>query len=173
MDSYLEQHVDISEDNFNNIADILMNDTVIVICGVYFRIYELEFILSANNITKCSIQFKKKGKYDHMYIVLKNYNILIKSLYDIDQDVLMDSPSGCIHMICAEFGHKSVQDLFGYLPFDAFINTVDLSLKHIEVDMFDDFLCKSNVYKGINNRYAIYINRVTNNKKSFVLIKQY
>ena len=41
-------------------------------------------------------------------------------------------------------------------------------MKHIKADMFDDFLCKSNVYKAINNRYAIYINRVTKNKKSFV-----
>ena len=154
--------------NFAEIADIILNKTVLRVKSKTFRICEIEFYYCGrgheDNYTHCSDEQKmnckfyfhkydtgtyKSGTYKGLDITLspdgKTYfGILIRSIFDMEKNVFMEGPCRSVNLMLEQFGCKEVAPFVENkkLPLDVYD-------KQYEFYIDDAVLSHKQIYKGI------------------------
>lgn len=119
---------------FNELSETLMNNSVLVAGQDSYRICEIEFYLfcptthpdpvvhcSPDQKTSCSFYFHKTGTtyrggtYKGLDITFGSDNIyagiLIRSMYNIKKDLVVEGPCKCVDAILTSTGYDSIQNL--------------------------------------------------------------
>jgi len=188
--------------NFNELADMLLNKTLINVNNKKYRPCEIEFYYNgkghADLYTHCSDEQRmkckfyfhkyktgayKSGTYKGMDITMSPDNdayfgILIRSLYDQERNEFIEGPCKSVNKILEQYGVTQVKDFVSnkQLPLDIY----DITNKFYVIHPQD--LEQENIYKGpriglsdkypdyqnISYRYAIMINRIKKQRKTFI-----
>lgn len=193
MQTFLIEQRQISSENFDVVADILLNQTILSINSVVYRICEIEFYLNSENhpdkYTHSLEQQKEHGKYYFHRFKNGSYKsgtfkcmdfaignsrqycgILLRSMCDILTGEFIEGPCLCVNRILQLCQAASVADLDG-------LSMLENNAKFI----VQNFNCnKEQIYRGFRvglkntysnffekkYRYLIMKNKIKKSKKS-------
>lgn len=170
--------------NFDKIADILLNQTIIYADQNKYRICEIEFYYKGDGhedtYTHCDddqLEFKKfyfhkfkngtykAGTYKCVDITLGNkdkqiyFGVLIRSIYDIDNKVFIEGPCRSVNKFLEHFSFTTVTDFMKGKP-----DPLDIEDKTHKFYLEEDkTLTKERVYKGprigLSDKYPEFRNK--------------
>lgn len=193
-----------THNDFEAIADIILNKLILRAGNKRFRICEIEMYLKnqdhpdkyvhSNPDQKSYGKFYfhkywngafKSGTWKGMDIVLGNedkyFGVLIRSMEDLDTNEFIEGPCRSVNKILEQFNCKDIVELFE----KEFIGISQIEMNNNKINlMADDTLEKCDIYKGpriglsdkypdyqnLLYRYAIHINKIKKNRKTFVPI---
>lgn len=166
--------------DFNKIANNILNNTLLMVNGTKFRICEIEFYYTNDKhndqYTHCSSdqakfgffyfhQYKngtyKSGTYKGMDMTFGNNElycgVLIRSLYDIDNDEFIEGPCRSVNKILELNGFTTVADFMdGKKEIKIYDKNDYLYLKPTKLNT-EDIYCGKRV--GLSNKYPDFLDR--------------
>lgn len=173
MESFIKNMTEVIDDNiFFEIADIILNKTVLLVNNNKFRISEIEFYLKNENhndqYTHCDVDQLKYGSwYFHKYkngtyksgtykgvdLTLGNQKsycgILIRSIYDIDNNLLIEGPCNCVNAILKIYNMSSVIEFINLMQCLSVVdNNAGFILKNYSYTNDNNIETKENIYSG-------------------------
>lgn len=188
--------------NLNDLADVLLNKTLINVNNKKYRPCEIEFYYkgtghedlythcSNEQRMKCKFYFHKyktgsykSGTYKGMDITMSPdddayFGILIRSLCDQENNEFIEGPCKSVNKILEQYGFTEVKEFVNgkQLPLDIYdtsnkfyvINTNDLKQEKIYKGPRIGLSDKYPDYQNINYRYAIMINKIKKQRKTFI-----
>ena len=173
--------------NFNNIADILLNRTILVVKNKRFRLCEIEFYYKGNGhedtythctddqLTFLSFYFHKykngtykSGTYKGMDLTFGNdkdvyYGVLVRSLLDVDTNEFIEGPCRCVNKILELNSCKTVQEFMKDKkpPLKLYSTNQDIYIRDFTQKEYIE-LAKEEVYVGkrvgLSDKYPEYVN---------------
>jgi hypothetical protein len=135
MESWINNEAEVTSDKFNEIADLMMNKSILKINGSSYRICEIEFYLNDkqhpdtythSNPDQSEYGFwyhhkfgngaVKSGTFKGLDLTLgsakknKYCGILIRSIYDVLNDTFIEGPCLCVNKILELYGTQKIGD---------------------------------------------------------------
>lgn len=175
----------LSEENFDGIADTVLNKTYLLINGeAKFRIAEIEFYLFSpknhpdqyvhchtDQLTCNKFYFHKhktgtykNGTFKGVDITLGDvksktyFGILIRAIYDMKNENMIEGPCKCVNKILELCSMESINELTGGQMLDIFQNE-KLRLIKFKYDGSDKETIMVGPRIGLSNKYPDYRNR--------------
>jgi 3-methyladenine DNA glycosylase Mpg len=203
MDILLKNNELFDQNSFDTIANDLLNHTYLIVNEKQFRICEIEFYHYSESHKDCYVhrnpdQSKygkyyfhkygtgtyKSGTYKGLDLTFGNDDvfcgILIRSIYDVENDEMIEGPCRSVNRILEEYGLEKVMDFTSGKLLDITNNEHDFIIK---TDL-EDPIEKEKVYKGMRvglsdkypeykikkYRYLIMKNKIKKQKKDLELL---
>jgi len=201
MYTFVKEKKSISQNKFDKIAKLLLNGTVLKINDNNYRICEIEFYLRNEDhddeYTHCNEDQSQFGKwYFHKYkngtyksgtykgldLTLgtkdKYCGILIRSIYNIDDDEFITGPCKSVNKVLEEYSKKSVEDFTKNKLLSAIENKHNFVLEDSELEKEEIYVGKrvglSDKYPEFadrNYRYLIMKDKIKKQKKDLKKLK--
>lgn len=181
MESYLKKHTKITSADFKDVADLLLNNTILIVNKHKYRIVEIEFYLKSDEhedkYTHCDNDQLEYGCwYFHKYrngtykagtykcvdmtIGDKKNNqycgILIRSIYDIYNKKLIEGPCKSVNAILDAYKCDSINDFVG----EKILNVLDNQKVFVIQDAQKKELSSEDIYSGprigLSDKYPDY-----------------
>jgi len=178
MDKYLNKKEKITNGDFIKIANKLLNNTILKINGNNFRIAEIEFYLRSIDhpddythqdedqlkygtwyFHKYKTGTYKSGTYKGFDLTIgdeteKRYcGILIRSLYDIENNIMIEGPCKCVNKILELYNCKTISEFTNNLSLDVLTNDRSFVITYNKFD-------KKEIYYGprigLSDKYPDY-----------------
>lgn len=213
METYIRNKTKPTKNDLQDIAKIILNRTKIVSGGKSYRICEIEFYLRCDNhkdeYTHCNKDQLKYGRwYFHQFangsfkagtfkgmdLTLgdkdnnKYLGILVRSLYDMDMNIMIKGPSNCVNELIGNHNESNVKDFMSkvysnvglrtlptkkttknkYIYLRDYIHREDNEIYHGPRIGLSD---KYPVWRDINYRFVVKKNLIIKQKRSLVLME--
>lgn len=185
MKSFIESKTDPNVNNFDKIAHILLNDSILLINSKSYRICEIEFYLhndshkdqyvhmNHDQLSYGSYYFHKyktgtykSGTYKGLDITLGNHlshsycGILIRSIYDISNKILIEGPCRSVNKILEEYNCISISDFTNTNLLSVLSNKNNFVIKDIDKNnLFNDEIIYKGIRVGLSDKYSDFKNK--------------
>lgn len=184
METYLKKKTKVTKDDFKNIADIILNKTILLVNQHKYRITEIEFYLKSeeheDSYTHCNkdqLEYGcwyfhryhngtyKAGTYKCMDLTLGNKKenkycgVLIRSIYDIDNKNIIEGPCRTVNAILASYNCDSIGNFVGETILNVLDNEREFVVKNSTTNLNPD-LKQEVIYSGprigLSDKYPEY-----------------
>lgn len=172
-----------THENFNEISNILLNKSILIVKDKKFRLCEIEFYYCDNDhkddYTHCSDdqldfgifyfhKYKngtyKSGTYKGLDLTFGNrekntyFGILIRSIMDLDSNEFTEGPCKCVNKILEQFNFTTVNEFMNNKPSKLNIYDEKYEIYLSECDLKDqDIFVGPRV--GLSDKYPEYLNK--------------
>jgi hypothetical protein len=172
----------LDESEFESIADILLNQSHLMVNGNKYRLAEIEFYLRSNNhpddYVHCDpdqLLFKKfyfhkfktgtykAGTFKGMDITLGDadsdtyFGILIRAIYDIKSKQMIEGPCNVVNKILSEYGFESIKEFTNGEALDILDNDHQFVIKKTKNLPREDIFAGGRI--GLSAKYPDYVKR--------------
>lgn len=200
METFIRNHDQVTKDKFNEIADKLLNGTVLLCNGVEYRLCEIEFYLRDekehnDEYTHCNPEQSKYGQwYFHKFhngslksgtfkgldLTLGDGNycgILIRSVYKVNTKQFIEGPCNTVDAFRGEYNVEYKDFFTPGTDISVLDNSRGLVLKDKLFDK-ESIYCGPRIglsdkypeYKTKSYRYAIYKSNYKKKRKELILL---
>ena len=203
METFIDNNKQLTHKDIEEAAKIMLNKTVIVSNQKTYRICEIEFYLRNKNhkdeYTHCNPDQKKYGKwYFHKFkngtykagtfkgmdLTLgskDNYcGILIRAIYDIEDDKMIEGPCKTVNELIGNHGCKNVKEFMADKDdplernnsFIYILDKPDLEEKELYKGPRIGLSDKYPEWRDANYRYVVMKNKIKKKKRSLVAVEK-
>lgn len=153
MESFIKAENIVTDEKFDEIADLFLNKSILSIDGDEWRICEIEFYLNSKehpdlythslpqqkNYGTCYFHRFKNGNYKSGTFKCMDFalgsddfycGVLLRSMFNPQTNEFIEGPCLCVNKILSLCGKDHVKELDGSCLIDGMVKLLDVNLEH-------------------------------------------